>query len=359
MLVGQDFRASSPDIASSCMGAISARGLVPIDCGTLPTPALASYGQTIAAPSLMITGSHIPADRNGIKFYLADGEISKKDETAILDFANKLEGAVTVTRGQGSSEADAANAHFLARCKAILPDGALQGLKIGIYQHSTVARDLFVEVLQYLGAEVTPLGRSEDFIPVDTEAVSSDTIALLEEWSEDGQFDAIVSADGDGDRPLVADEAGQPLRGDLLGLMTARFLDAQFIATPVTTNSGLEKNGSFDVIRTKVGSPFVIEAMEKAQSENRQAIVGFEANGGFLTGSSFSPAGSEIKALPTRDCVLPILSVLHLIAKSEKKLSELVADFALPVAAADRIKDFAQEKKCKLDGSHHGLKKRI
>ena len=48
--------------------------------GKLPTPAIAFY----AARMCYLTGSHIPFDRNGIKFYKADGEISKADELAML-----------------------------------------------------------------------------------------------------------------------------------------------------------------------------------------------------------------------------------------------------------------------------------
>ncbi|MGO8048380.1 hypothetical protein ACC713_36880, partial [Rhizobium johnstonii] len=66
-------------------------------------------------------------------------------------------------------------------------------------------------------AEITALGRSESFIPVDNEAVSDETITLMKRWVSEHKFDAIVSTDGDGDRPLVADETGTPLRGDLLG----------------------------------------------------------------------------------------------------------------------------------------------
>jgi len=73
ILIGRDFRESSPAISATCIGALKRAGLTPIDCGTLPTPALALYGLQLKAASLMITGSHIPADRNGIKFYRPDG----------------------------------------------------------------------------------------------------------------------------------------------------------------------------------------------------------------------------------------------------------------------------------------------
>lgn len=134
-------------------------------------------------------------------------------------------------------------------------------MKIGVYQHSSVARDLLVDVLAHYGAEITALGRSESFIPVDTEAVSDETVTLMKRWVSEHKFDAIVSTDGDGDRPLVADETGTPLRGDLLGLVAANFLDAGTVVTPVTSNSGIEAAGSFAVRRTRVGSPFVISGM--------------------------------------------------------------------------------------------------
>ncbi|RUV29166.1 phosphomannomutase, partial [Mesorhizobium sp. M1A.T.Ca.IN.004.03.1.1] len=76
-------RDSSPEISGNCAGALAALGFRIFDCGNVPTPALALYGLESNAACLMVTGSHIPADRNGIKFYRPDGEIDKSDETAI------------------------------------------------------------------------------------------------------------------------------------------------------------------------------------------------------------------------------------------------------------------------------------
>ncbi len=348
ILIGKDFRASSPDIAKACMGAIADSGFVPVDCGELPTPALCFYGFKRKAASIMVTGSHIPADRNGIKFYLPTGEIAKNDETAITKWAERLDGKVELKSENGSNEGAAAIALFLDRNKAILPPNALQGLKVGVYQHSTVARDMLVDILNHYGADVSALGRSEEFIPVDTEAVSPQTIALMKDWSAKDGFDAIVSADGDADRPLVADETGMPIKGDLLGLMTARFLGANVVVTPVTSNSGIEANGDFSVTRTRVGSPYVIAGMDEALAAGKTGIVGFEANGGFLTASAFKAAEGEIEPLPTRDCFLPVLAALYFAANTKKPLSTAAADFSLPVAAADRIQDFAQERSAAL-----------
>ncbi len=348
ILVGQDFRDSSPEIATSSMGAIRNCGFMPVDCGNIPTPALCNYGFKRKAASIMITGSHIPADRNGIKFYLPDGEIAKEDEVAITEWAQKLAGTVTLEKGAGADEGAAARDLFFARNTSILPANALKGMKIGVYQHSTVARDQFVDVLAHYGADVMTLGRSENFIPVDTEAVSAETIGLLKKWAWEGKLDAIVSADGDADRPLVTDETGQPLKGDLLGLMTAQFLGAEVIVTPVTSNSGIEANGRFTVLRTKVGSPYVIAGMDQAKAEGKNSIVGFEANGGFLTATPINIGGRELAPLPTRDCFLPILCALYLAANRKEPVSVVASEFRLPVALADRIQNFAQTRSAAL-----------
>lgn len=344
VLVGRDFRPSSPGIAATCIGALRQAGLSPVDCGALPTPALALYGLQLKAASLMITGSHIPADRNGIKFYRPDGEIDKQDETRITAIAAELDrGEIDATPGEAPDHSTTTEALFLARNAAMLPEGALAGLKVGVYQHSTVARDLMVRVLEGYGADVVPLGRSGDFIPVDTEAVSTETIRLLKDWAREHGLDAIVSADGDGDRPLVSDETGEPLRGDLLGLIAAKFLKAQVVVTPVTSNSGIETAGDFQVVRTKVGSPFVIAGMLAALEAGKTGVVGFEANGGFLTASPFATGTGVLSPLPTRDSFLPVLATLVLAAREKKSLSQVAAGFRLPFAAADRLENFPVE----------------
>ncbi len=78
------------------MTALKHAGLVPVDCGFIPTPALALYAMSRKRASLMVTGSHIPADRNGIKFYRPDGEIDKNDELHITRIAESLKGRALI-----------------------------------------------------------------------------------------------------------------------------------------------------------------------------------------------------------------------------------------------------------------------
>lgn len=344
VLIGQDLRSSSPLIAAQCAQAVADGGLVPVDCGALPTPALALAAMKRGAPAIMVTGSHIPDDRNGLKFYRAQGEIDKTDEARILAWHAKLALAaapdVSVEPARSEAIAD-----YKARYVSFFGSDALAGLSVGVYQHSSVGRDVICDVLTALGAAPVALGRSDRFIPVDTEALRPEDEELARQWALQNPLDAIVSTDGDADRPLVADEAGRFLRGDLVGALTAKFLDADAIVTPVTSNSALDRPGLFEkVLRTRVGSPYVIAGMAEAKVDGARAVVGFEANGGVLLGSDIRRDGRLLAALPTRDAMLPILATLATVRSSGKKLSAIAAEANFAVALSNRLQEVPQDK---------------
>ena len=340
VFIGRDMRSSSPEIAAQCAAVLFAEGLEPVDCGVLPTPALALHAMLQGAAALMVTGSHIPDDRNGVKFYRPDGEIDKTDEAAIgalaPQFAQGERPAPRLMRDRSRE----ANAEFIARYREFAPDGLLRGMRVGLYEHSSAARESLAAILEQAGTDVVRLGRSDTFIPVDTEAVSDETRTLVSAWVAEHALDALVSADGDGDRPLVVDEAGEVVRGDALGLIVARHLGADAIVTPVTSNSGIESRCGADVTRTRVGSPYVIAAMADGVAAGRDCVIGFEANGGVLTGNAVRTDSATLAALPTRDSVLPILCILAAARSAGQSLSAHVASLDLPVAASDRIENF-------------------
>src|SRR5690606_5943267 len=148
----------------------------------------------------------------------------------------------------------------------------------------------------------------------------------LDQWAKENRLDAIVSTDGDADRPLIADASGQFVRGDLVGAITASWIGADTIVTPVTSNAALEECGRFArVVRTRVGSPYVIEGMQRAKSEGAKITVGFEANGGVLLGSDSTRKSHTLSTLPTRDALLPILACLSAIKEQGKPLAEIGA----------------------------------
>jgi phosphomannomutase len=347
VLVGRDLRESSPSIAQLCCAALQKSGLVSLDCGALPTPALAYHGMRFGIPAIMVTGSHIPEDRNGLKFYRAQGEIDKKDEAMILAWHDKLGVAFlpedTRTLHASHPDFDLIEA-YKARYRDFFGAEALAGLTVGVYQHSSVARDVIVEVLEALGAQAVPLGRAESFIPVDTEALREEDEAMALQWASERRLDAIVSTDGDGDRPLISDANGLFLRGDLVGAIAAKFLRADAIVTPITSNSALEAGSFKTVVRTRVGSPYVIEGMAEVSASGAQAVVGFEANGGFMLGSDVRQGDRQLKALPTRDAMLPILCALREVVIQEKPLVEIGNAFGFKAAASNRLKDVASAK---------------
>ena len=344
VLIGQDLRSSSPVIAAQCARAITDAGFVPVDCGAVPTPALALAAVRMGAPAIMVTGSHIPDDRNGLKFYRSQGEIDKADEARILDWHVRLGLSACPAETVPTRPHDALEA-YRSRYLDFFGPEALRGLVVGVYQHSSVGRDVICDVLADLGAAPVALGRADRFIPVDTEALRPEDETLSREWAGGRRLDAIVSTDGDADRPLVADETGLFLRGDLVGALTAAFLGADAIVTPVTSNSALERLQLFErVVRTRVGSPYVIASMAEAAAEGARLVVGFEANGGVLLGSNVDRDGRKLAALPTRDAMLPILATLASAARARKPLSQLAAEQKFAIALSNRVQEVPQEK---------------
>jgi phosphomannomutase len=339
-------------------------------CGYLPSPALAYYAMQNGMPSIMVTGSHIPADRNGVKFTKRTSEVLKSDEVDILlsvkqvrEQENDIQPNESLFSPDGSLKRPPsplrsncrATDLYIRRYLDSFRQDCLLGLRIVVYQHSAVGRDIIVRVFQELGAEViAPANRinvsyideekkaettmdvdlrSEVFVPVDTEKITGQTKAVLKHLAQTYHPDFIVSADGDTDRPLLADESGEFVPGDKLGFLALKFLmrgkTSCFVALPISTNdgvvSGIDKLGSGSrTSLTKIGSPYIVSAMLNAPDHD--LIVGWEANGGFLLGSDVVMFGRKLGSLPTRDSILPLLAAILLAKQERKTVSQIIAD---------------------------------
>ncbi|WP_315905491.1 phosphomannomutase [Vibrio fluvialis] len=339
MAIAIDNRPSSPAIAQACIAALMQRGIETVYYGVIPTPALAYSAIQDAIPCIMVTGSHIPFDRNGLKFYTPDGEITKADEQAILNLNQEF--ASLADLPSLSVNTDAAK-QYAERYTSLFDADLLQGKRIGIYEHSSAGRDIYGQLFASLGAEVISLERSDEFVPIDTEAVSDVDKEKAKTWSKQYQLDAIFSTDGDGDRPLVADENGEWLRGDILGVLCAQAMKMQALAVPVSCNTVIETIPQFTTVsRTKIGSPYVIAEFSEL-AKQYQAISGFEANGGYLLGSDVKINGKILKALPTRDAVLPFIMLLS--AAKNSGIAALVNELPARYTHSDRIQNFATAK---------------
>ncbi|MDR0871009.1 MAG: phosphomannomutase [Planctomycetaceae bacterium] len=362
--VAYDLRTSSPRIAQAVRTAVAHFGLTPVDCGTVPSPTVALYGLTEKIPSIMVTGSHIPEDRNGIKFNLPTGEILKKDEEGIrqqtVDVPDDFGKLLAAAHSECAARSEAEQL-YIDRFVRALPKNFLAGCRIGLYEHSAVGRDVLYNLYTTLGAAVTRLGRSGVFVAVDTEAVRDEDLSLAKNWangndlpqgvrgdSENPPFDAVLSTDGDSDRPLIFDEHGGWIRGDIAGILTARFLLADCIVTPVSSNTALEKSGWFkNIVRTKIGSPYVIEAMQSAVKQGFRRVAGYEANGGFLTANDILLDEEEsrrpLDALPTRDPAVVHIAVLSQAKALGVPLSEITGYLPRRIVMSDRLQNFPVE----------------
>lgn len=349
--IAGDLRPSTPRILRAVGRAVSDFGLTVDHAGRIPSPAAMLYAVAQGWPSIMVTGSHIPDDRNGIKFNGPKGEITKRDEQGmreevvevapIFDAQGYFRPADTRELPQVSPSA---RAHYKQRFTSAFPR-SLAGVRVGVYGHSAVGRELMVEVLGELGAEVVRLGWSERFVPVDTEAIRPEDRELAAGWAREHGLFAVVSTDGDSDRPLVADERGVFLRGDTACLLVARFLGASAVAAPVSCNTALERSGWFKVARTRIGSPFVLEAMLAAVAAGEAGVAGYEANGGFLQATKLQvPGGGELAPLPTRDALVVHLALLMAALAKKTKLSALLEELPQRFTDSDRLEHFPTER---------------
>ncbi len=356
------------ELAQTIEQAIIYAGLKPVNLGQIPTPALTCYALSQGKGSIMVTGSHIPYDRNGYKTNTSKGELLKQHEQPINEqvkqvrqrfyqqaFADSLfsengnfKSGSTPLSQEYASAAEAYRQRYLH----FFGSTALSGLRLLAYQHSAVGRDMLVEILSDLGADVVPVGRSETFVPIDTENMDAQQLAVIQQLVDQavtthGKFDAIVSTDGDSDRPLILGIDPQTAQvrffgGDLVGMLTAELLGADAVVVPISSNDGIDRGSLKDIVepKTRIGSPFVITGMEQALARCKQAVCGWEANGGFLTGSDIHWQGRVLTALPTRDAVLPILAVLYLAKRDAVTLADLFARLPKRYSRAGLIKQF-------------------
>ncbi|ADZ89924.1 phosphomannomutase [Marinomonas mediterranea] len=343
--IGIDLRPSSTSIAEAIMSAAEDLGINIIYCGKLPTPALAYFAMTLEIPAIMVTGSHIPFDRNGFKFYTPKGEITKAHEKIILSSPLIDNNSLKKRTKQNYPLDTAALKIFKERYTSIFPKSFLAGKRIGVYEHSSVARDIIKSLLSHFGAEVISLERTSTFVPIDTEAVSKEDQIKALNWSEEHNLDAIVSTDGDGDRPLISDENGHWLRGDIVGILVSQYLGATHISCPINANTALELSSpNLKTLRTRIGSPYVLEGMEQLAKQAGSSVVGYEANGGVLIGSNFEINGAQLNPLATRDSILPILTILASSVENKISIRKLVNRLPQRFTSSDRIKNISNEQ---------------
>lgn len=356
------------ELAQAIESAIQAAGMTPVNLGRIPTPALMHFALSRGRGSIMITGSHIPFDRNGYKTNTSCGELLKQHESPINAKVAEVReriyhqpyvespfdryGMFKTGHHSLSAEMGAAAEEYLSRYAKFFGNQCLCGKRLLVFQHSAVGRDLLVDILAAVGAEVFVAGRSETFVPIDTENIDASQLAAIQALLDDavvrhGPMDAVVSTDGDSDRPMIlaVDNRTSAVRffgGDLVGMIAAEFLGADAAVVPISCNDAIDRGALKHVLepKTRIGSPFVIAGMDAACRRGKRTVCGWEANGGFLTASDIRRGGRILTALPTRDAVLPILAVLSAAQEHGISLIDLFGRLPKRYSRAALLKQF-------------------
>jgi phosphomannomutase len=366
------------ELAQAIVAAIGDAGMQAVNLGRIPTPALASFALSRSKGSIMVTGSHIPFDRNGYKTNSSRGELLKQQEAPINEQVKQVRKRLYeqpweqsrfdergMLKGGHQSlpvENGEARSAYIDRFTNFFSGSSLNGKRLLVYQHSAVGRDLLVEILERLGAQVVKGGRSETFVPIDTENIDAAQLAVIQALADEaaassGPLHAVVSTDGDSDRPLVlgvdpVTRRVQFFGGDLLGMVVAEYLQADAVVLPINCNDAIDRGKLAPMVepKTRIGSPFVIAGMEAALKKGKKRVCGWEANGGFLTGSPITRNGATLQPLPTRDAGLPILGALFAAEQDGLSLIDLFARLPKRFSRAALLKQFPRATALKIVG---------
>jgi phosphomannomutase/phosphoglucomutase len=219
LIVGCDGRISTPRIKSALVRAIMESGRDIIDIGLVPTPLLYFATRHMSCRSgVMITGSHNPADHNGLKIVLNQQTIAAGGIQEVRDRVKS--GSFTTGNGRIIRE-DIVPAYM----EAVLQDIAIAvPLKIVVDASNGATGDIAPKLLEELGCEVERLNCKVDgqFPGHPPDTSNEDNLADLANKVVEINADFGVAFDGDGDRLAVVTPTGQIVRSDVLLMLYAQ-----------------------------------------------------------------------------------------------------------------------------------------
>lgn len=324
VLIGKDTRISGYMLEASLEAGLSAAGVDVLLTGPMPTPAVAYLTRALRAQAgIVISASHNPYYDNGIKFFSAQGtKLPDELEFAIeAELAKPMQVMASAQLGKAKRVDDAAG-RYIEFCKSTFPNHLdLRGLKIvldcahGATYH--VAPDVFHE----LGADVIAIGNQPDGLNIN-EKVGSTHPEALQAAVVAQQADLGIAFDGDGDRVMMVDSAGNLLDGDQLLYIIAMGLYARGklkggVAGTLMTNLALEhalQKHQIPFARANVGDRYVLELL---QAKNWK--LGGENSGHILT----------LDKHTSGDAIIAALQVLHALRDSGKTLQTLGGELRL------------------------------
>lgn len=316
-IVGQDSRASGEFLEAAVVAGLTSAGVDVYRVGVLPTPAIAYLvAQSGADLGVMISASHNPAPDNGIKLFARGGE----------KLADSLEAAIEARMGEpwqrptGAhvgrviEDASAREKYIAHLLKSV--DVSLSGIKVVVDCANGAASFVAPLALEKAGATVIAIADKPDGLNIN-DGVGSTHLDFLRDAVLKNKADIGIAHDGDADRCLAIDAAGNVIDGDfILAILAQGFKsrgklnDATVVAT-VMSNLGFliaMKDAGINVVKTAVGDRYVLENM----LENNYTLGGEQS--GHLIMREFAGTG---------DGLLTALQLIAEMARSKKSLQEL------------------------------------
>lgn len=330
VVIGKDTRLSGYVIEGALQAGFNAAGVDVHMLGPLPTPAIAHLTRSFNADAgVVISASHNPYFDNGIKFFSGDGK-KLTDEmqsaindklTAIMDASNSDNSAIMPildpARLGKNNRINDAKGRYIEFCKGSFPyQYDLDHLTVVVDCANGAGYSVAPRVMRELGANVIAINNKPDGININANCGSTHPESLQKAVLE-YEADVGIALDGDGDRIVMVDEAGELVDGDgiLYVLATQGQTKAEGVVGTLMSNMGLElalKDANIAFTRAKVGDRYVMQELE--------------ANGWILGGE---PSGHILCLDKSRtgDAIIAGLQVLAVMQARGKALSDLTEGF--------------------------------
>jgi phosphoglucosamine mutase len=318
-LVGRDPRASGEFLEAAVVGGLASAGIDVRRVGMLPTPALAYLTATDAADfGVMLSASHNPMPDNGIKFFARGGE---KLDDAAEDAIERLLGSPTELPtgsavGRVTDDREAAE-RYVAHLLSTVGE-SLAGLRIVLDCAEGAASEVAPAAFRGAGADVVALHATPDGLNIN-DSCGSTSLGDLQRAVVDEGAAAGFAFDGDADRCLAVDAAGEVVDGDQLlavlavSLHEAGRLKADTVVGTVMSNQGFlvaMRERNINVVRAQVGDRYVLEEMR---------------SGGYSLGGEQSGHVILSDHATTGDGVLAALQISARMAATRQSLADLSA----------------------------------
>ena len=316
VVVGRDPRASGEMLEAALVTGITSAGGDVTAVGVLPTPAVAYLAVELGAESgAMISASHNPVADNGIKFFGPDGyKLTDEEEDRVEELLQRFyeDRPTGVDIGRLHLRPELID-RYVDHLAGTVP-GSLDGLKVVVDCANGSASPVAPRLLERLGCDVVAIYAEPDGTNINEGCGSTYPDVVARAVVEHGA-DVGLAHDGDADRLIAADASGTVVDGDtILAILAERWKvehGLHTVVTTVMTNMGFKQamqRLGIDVVETKVGDRYVLEAMRAGDHP-----VGGEQSGHVIL----------LDHSTTGDGVLTAVQLLATIASSARPLAEL------------------------------------